>query len=192
MQRMRYYVVHDRRAPSIPPPLLKEKEPVPLLVTALFVFFPLAEIATFVVVGGKIGALATVAFTIATSVVGAALMRWQGFGILRRLQRELDRGGSPGRELAHGAMVLLAGVLLLIPGFLTDALGLLLFIPPVRDLAWRFLRSRATVVTDFSFSAHRGTGAGGGRTIDLDEDEFARTSPSRQQGHSPWRRPELE
>lgn len=164
----------------------------PLLVIAFLVFLPLAEIAAFVVVGSKIGALATVALTIATSIVGAMLMRWQGFGILSRLQRELDNGGSPGRELAHGAMVLLAGVLLLIPGFLTDVLGLLLFIPPVRDLAWRFLRSRATVVTDFSFTAHRGARTSDRRTIDLDEDEFSRTSPSPQQGDSPWRRPELE
>lgn len=164
----------------------------PLFLTALLVLLPLAEIAAFVVVGGKVGALATIALTIATSVVGAVLMRWQGFGILGRLQRELDKGGSPGRELAHGAMVLLAGVLLLIPGFLTDVLGLLLFIPPVRDLAWRFLRSRARVVTDFTFTAHGSARASDGHTIDLDEDEFSRTSSSRQQGHSPWRRPELE
>lgn len=164
----------------------------PFAVTALFVLLPLAEIATFVVVGSKIGALTTVALTIASSIVGAVLMRWQGFGILARLQREMERGGSPGREIAHGAMVLLAGVLLLIPGFLTDVVGLLLFIPPVRDLAWRFLKSRATIITDFSVSGYRGTRASDGRTIDLDEDEYSRGTPPRQQGNSPWKRPELE
>ncbi len=164
---------------------------VPLIVSAMLLLLPLAEIATFVVVGSKIGALATVALTIATSVIGAVLMRWQGFGILGRLQRELDKGGSPGRELAHGAMVLLAGVLLLIPGFLTDLLGFLLFIPPIRDLAWRLLRSRATVVTYFSFTGFRTTHSRDDHIIDLDEDEFSRTTP-RKRGSSPWRRPELE
>ncbi len=163
----------------------------PLTISAFLLLLPLAEIATFVVVGSKIGALATVALTIAMSFAGALLMRWQGFGILGRLQRELDTGGSPGRELAHGAMVLLAGVLLLIPGFLTDVLGLLLFIPPVRDLAWRFLRSRATVVTDFSFTDFRATPTRDSRTIDLDDDEFSRTTPGKP-GKSPWRRTELE
>lgn len=88
-------------------------------------------------------------------------------------------------------MVLLAGVLLLLPGFLTDLLGLLLFIPPVRDLAWRFLRSRATIVTDFSFTGFRATRSRDDRTIDLDEDEYSRTTPGKA-GGSPWRRPELE
>lgn len=163
----------------------------PFALTALVVLIPLAEIATFVIVGSEIGALATVALTIAMSVAGAVLMRWQGFGILGRLQRELETGGSPGRELAHGAMVLLAGVLLLIPGFLTGLLGLLLFIPPVRDLAWRFLRSRATVMTDFSFTSYRPTRSQDSHVIDLDHDEYSRTTP-RKPGASPWRRPELE
>lgn len=163
----------------------------PLAAIALFVLLPLAEIATFVMVGSKIGALATVALTIASSIAGALLMRWQGFGILARLQRETERGGSPGREIAHGAMVLLAGVLLLIPGFLTDALGLLLFLPPVRDLAWRFIKSRVTVVTDFRFANYRG-GRPDSRTIDLDEDEYSRSGPSRQSENSPWRPRELE
>ncbi|CAG1012785.1 MAG: membrane protein FxsA [Rhizobiaceae bacterium] len=163
----------------------------PFALTALIVLIPLAEIATFVIVGSEIGALATVALTIAMSVAGAVLMRWQGFGILGRLQRELETGGSPGRELAHGAMVLLAGVLLLIPGFLTGLLGLLLFIPPVRDLAWRFLRSRATVMTDFSFTSYRATRSQDSHIVDLDHDEYSRTTPGKP-GGSPWRRPELE
>lgn len=170
---------------------MQDELTVPLVVSATLLLLPLAEIATFVLVGSEIGALATVALTIGTSVIGAVLMRWQGFGILGRLRQELDKGGSPGRELAHGAMVLLAGALLLIPGFLTDLLGLLLFIPPVRDLAWKFLRSRATVVTDFSFTDFRATRSGDSHTIDLDEDEYSRNSPGKS-GSSPWRRPELE
>lgn len=163
----------------------------PFAVTALLLLIPLAEIATFVAVGSRIGVLATVGLSIATSLLGGLLMRRQGFGILARLQRESENGGSPGRELAHGAMVLLAGVLLLIPGFLTDALGLLLFVPPVRELAWRSIRSRVTVVTDFNFAAY-GRRRADDRVIDLDEDEYSRNSAARGPDGSPWRRRELE
>ena len=190
MQRIHYYVVHYQPPPAAPP-LRQDKKTVPFAVIAIFILLPLAEIATFVVVGSEIGVLATVALTIAMSIVGAVLLRWQGFGIIGRLQQELERGGSPGRELAHGAMVLMAGILLLIPGFLTGLIGLLLFVPPVRDLAWHLLRSRATVVTDFRFSEFRAAQQYNSRTIDLDEDEYSRNAPKKP-GTSPWRRPELE
>ncbi|MEX4005962.1 FxsA family protein [Neoaquamicrobium sediminum] len=142
---------------------------IPLLLLAL----PLAEIAVFVMVGSEIGALATVGLVIATTILGSILLRVQGFGILTRIRETMDAGGSPGRDLVHGVMVLLAGVLLFLPGFVTDALGFLLFIPPIRDLGWRLIRSRITIVT-----AAAGPGGfrrpGRGRTIDLDEDDFAR------------------
>lgn len=142
---------------------------VPLLLLAL----PLAEIAVFVMVGSEIGVLATVGLVIATTILGAILLRIQGFGILTRIRETMDAGGSPGRDLVHGVMVLLAGLLLLLPGFITDVLGLLLFIPPIRDLGWRLIRSRITIVT-------AATGPGGfrrperDRTIDLDADDYAR------------------
>jgi UPF0716 protein FxsA len=155
---------------------------VPLVLT-LLIGLPLIEIATFVVVGSKIGVLWTIALVVLSSIVGSILLRVQGFGVLTRIRRDVDAGRNPGRELAHGAMILLAGVLLLVPGFVTDVIGLLLFIPPVRDLAWRFLRERVTV-TSF------GTGFGGfsagrdrGPVVDLDEDEFRRTPDPK----SPWR-----
>ena len=82
-------------------------------------------------------------------------------------------------------MILLAGVLLLIPGFITDIIGLLLFIPPVRDLAWRFLRSRVSVVSGGLRRRLRGGGpAARGKTIDLDEDDYS----TRPDDDSPWRR----
>jgi UPF0716 protein FxsA len=101
---------------------------------------------------------------------------------MQRIRKELDAGRNPGRELAHGAMIMLAGILLLIPGFVTDLIGLLLFIPPVRDLAWAFLRKRV-IVTSF------GSGFGGfrrnhgGPTIDLDAEDFSRKPDPK----SPWR-----
>lgn len=154
---------------------------IPLLLLAL----PFVEIAGFVVVGSQIGVLATLALVIASGVLGAILLRIQGFGVMARISREFDAGGDPGRELAHGAMVLVAGVLLLIPGFVTDIVGLLLFLPPVRDLAWRFLKSRISVSgVRFGGFAQPGAARRRGKTIDLDADDYSHAPKP----DSPWRR----
>lgn len=161
---------------------------IPLFLLAL----PFLEIAGFVIVGRQVGVFYTLALVIASGVLGAMLLRIQGFGVMSRVRKELDAGQDPSRQLAHGAMILLAGVLLLIPGFVTDIIGLLLFLPPVRDLAWRFLKSRV-VVSAGSFGGFTRPGAGsgsrrdgqrGGKTIDLDEDEYS----SGPRPDSPWRR----
>jgi UPF0716 protein FxsA len=151
----------------------------------LFIAIPLLEIAAFVVIGGEIGVLATLAMVFVTALLGSILLRVQGFGLIKRIQSETDAGRVPGRELVHGAMILLAGLLLLLPGFVTDALGFLLFVPAVRDAVWSFLSKRVLVKVDIAGMAAR-SGAYGrdSRTIDLDEDEFTRTSDP----ESPWRR----
>lgn len=163
----------------------------PTLIAILMLAFPLLEIAGFVVVGSEIGVLATIGLIVLSGIVGAFLLRWQGFGAMQRIRREMEQGGTPGRELAHGAMIMLAGILLLIPGFISDVFGLLLFIPAVRDVAWRFFSNRITVVTNFSAGAHNFRRPGNrdrGRTIDLDEDEYTKTPDP----NSPWRRPKIE
>ena len=147
-----------------------------LLVPLLILAWPLAEIAAFVAVGSHIGVLATIALVIATAIAGGMLMRVQGLGALQRIQDITRRGDVPGRELVHGVMILLAGLLLLLPGFLTDILGLLLFIPPIRDAVWRILRSRIHIVTT---NANFRGASRNGRTIDLDEDDFRRDPPNR-------------
>ena len=151
----------------------------------LFLALPLLEITAFVVVGSRIGVLATIGIVILTAFAGAILMRVQGFGLLQRIRAETEAGRLPQRELVHGLMVLVAGFLLLVPGFVTDTIGLLLFIPAFRDLVWSLIGVR--LVTNVEFTrASRATGPhrGGGGTIDLDEDEFKRTDP----GDSPWKR----
>lgn len=148
------------------------------IVLFTLIALPLIEIAVFVLVGSEIGALATVGLVIATTCLGAVLLRIQGFGIMTRLRKTMDKGGQPGRDLVHGFMVMLAGVLLFLPGFVTDLIGLVLFIPPVRDLAWRFLASRITVVNVGGFQRGRGSR----RTIDLDDEEFSRDDESPRQG----------
>jgi UPF0716 protein FxsA len=149
----------------------------------LFLVMPILEIATFIVVGSEIGVLPTILLVIATAVTGASLMRIQGLGALNRIRIALDSGEAPDRELVHGLMILLAGVLLLIPGFLTDILGILLFVPPIRDLAWRFLRGRIGVVVSSGSFGGFSRRADDGRTIELDQDEFSRTD--RGDGRSP-------
>lgn len=147
---------------------------------------PLLEIAGFVIVGRQIGALATVGLVLASAIVGSLLLRHQGFSVMARVRAEVEAGHDPSRHLAHGAMIVVAAVLLIVPGFLSDIVGLLLFLPPVRDLAWRLLKSRIGVVSGFGLGSARGDGARRQpeRTIDLDSDEFSR----KPDPDSPWRR----
>lgn len=141
---------------------------------------PILEIAAFVVVGSHIGVLATILLVVATSLAGAAMLRIQGLGTLGRIAAQVDQGAVPDRELAHGAMILVAGLLLLLPGFLTDIVGLLLFIPPVRDMAWRLLRGRVVVAARGPWTAGFGGRREDSRTIELESDEFRRTDTRRE------------
>ncbi|SFP13489.1 UPF0716 protein FxsA [Mesorhizobium sp. NFR06] len=147
---------------------------------------PLLEIAGFVVVGREIGALATVGLVILSSVAGSLLLRHQGFGVMARVRTEMDAGRDPSRQLAHGAMIVLAAILLIIPGFITDIFAILLLLPPVRDFAWRLLKNRIVMATSFSrgFSARRRDDV-----IDLDDSDYSRDDyPDRPDHNSPWRR----
>jgi UPF0716 protein FxsA len=137
--------------------------------------YVLAEIAALILVGDQIGVLPTLGLILLTSFVGVLLMRSQGLATFNRIRMESAQGRVPGRELVHGFMILFAGLLLLLPGFLTDVFGLLLFLPPVREAVWRFLRSRMTIVTSREgFSMRTGRPRQG--VVDLDEGEFRRTS----------------
>jgi UPF0716 protein FxsA len=152
------------------------------LVPFLFLAVPLTEIAVFVLVGSKIGVLPTIGLVILTAVAGSILLRWQGFNALGRIQKELAAHRVPGKEMVQGVMILLAGFLLLTPGFVTDTLGLLLFIPPVRDAVWRFLSSRVNVETFGGGFAQRGAGRPEPGVVDLDENEYQREGNP----DSPW------
>ena len=146
------------------------------------------EIAGFVVVGRQIGALATVGLVLASAIAGSLLLRHQGFGVMARVRDEMNAGRDPSQALAHGAMIVLAAILLIVPGFITDIAGLLLFLPPVRDFVWRRFKGRVVMATSF--------GSGGFRTrrrdktIDLDSDDYSRKDgqPRRPDPQSPWRR----
>ncbi len=115
-----------------------------LIVLALLVVVPLAEVTTMIAVGQWIGVWETIALLFAVSLVGFVLVKQQGVGAWRRIRSEMRSGQVPAAAVLDGALVLLAGLLLLIPGFLTDIVGLALLVPPVRDLIRRFSGRRIT------------------------------------------------
>jgi len=105
-----------------------------LLLFALFVIVPLAELYVIIQVGEAIGVLPTIALLIVDSIVGSALMRAQGRSAWRRFNLALAEARIPHREGLDGALVIFGGALLLTPGFVTDILGLVLLLPPTRAL----------------------------------------------------------
>lgn len=116
-----------------------------------FLLLPIVEIALFIQVGHLIGVLPTIALVILAAVAGVAVMRRQGLAALADAQRSLQELRDPSRPMAHGALVLLAGGLLVLPGFLTDAAGLILLIPAVR--AWLIDRVKGRVARHPSAAA---------------------------------------
>jgi UPF0716 protein FxsA len=113
----------------------------PLLL--LFVVLPLVEIALFIAVGGEIGLLATLALIVLGALLGISILRGQSVRAQAMMQGGLRI--QPGTFLAEGAFRVLAGLLLFVPGFLTDAIGLVLLIPAVQRAIMRGIAARATV-----------------------------------------------
>jgi UPF0716 protein FxsA len=98
----------------------------------IFVFAPLIELYFLIQVGSVIGALPTILLSILTAVIGGYLVRMQGLAVLMRVRSMLERGETPALELLDGAVLLLCGFALLLPGFITDAIGFALLVPPLR------------------------------------------------------------
>ena len=115
-----------------------------------FLVVPVVELLLFIWVQDRIGLGWTLLGIVITAIIGAALVRRQGMAVWSRFQSELVEGGMPARQLAHGAMVLVGGALLLTPGFLTDAIGLALMVPAIREFVrragLRIIERRAVVV----------------------------------------------
>lgn len=110
-----------------------------------FIAVPMIEIALFIQVGGVIGLWWTLAIVLATAVAGSLLVRMQGALALAQLRGSLQELRDPTEPIAHGALILFAGALLLTPGFFTDTVGLLLLVPAVRSSVLRYLASRVRV-----------------------------------------------
>jgi UPF0716 protein FxsA len=120
----------------------------PLLLVALFIAVPIAELAVIIQVGQAIGVWWTIAILVADSVLGSLLMRSQGRAAWRRFNEALRTGRVPAREVADGVLVIFGGALLLTPGFLSDIFGLLFLLPPTRAVIRRvFLREAMKRIT---------------------------------------------
>lgn len=110
-----------------------------------FLAVPLIEIALFIQVGGAIGLWPTLGVVVLTAIIGTWLVRTQGAMAMGNLRKSFSELDDPTEPLAHGAMILLAGALLLTPGFFTDGVGFALLMPPVRHAAFEYLRKRVHV-----------------------------------------------
>ena len=102
------------------------------LLVVVFLVVPFVELFVIIQVGQALGAGWTIAILILISVLGAWMVKREGVGVLRRARARMRAGELPGNELTDGVFILFAGALLLTPGFLTDVLGILLLVPPVR------------------------------------------------------------
>ena len=117
------------------------KHPVPIGMILLIALIgvPLIEIGVLIEVGGWLGVGPTLALIVLTAVIGTWMLRRQGFVVLRRAQEQLERGAVPVAEVFEGFCLVIAGALLLTPGFVTDAVGGLLLLPPIRATLYRRL-----------------------------------------------------
>ncbi|MCI9868046.1 membrane protein FxsA [Rhizobium skierniewicense] len=164
----------------------------PVIVLAM----PILEIAGFIVVGKALGLWLTLGLVLFTSFLGLMILRAGGLGMVRDLQNAGKTGEQPAQAMISGGLRVIAGILLFLPGFITDIIGLLLLVPAVRALMWKALGSRIVVA-----GAFRGAGArtssgpsghpgfrpgpqpdGASKVVDLDEDDFHRDGPNQ----SPW------
>src|SRR5210317_20375 len=112
-----------------------------------FLAIPLIEITLFIQIGGAIGLGWTLATVVLTAILGTILVRNQGALALGQVKSSFNDMRDPTEPLAHGAMILFSGALLLTPGFFTDAIGFLLLVPAVRASAFRAIKARINVQT---------------------------------------------
>ena len=142
----------------------------------LFFTVPLVEIYVLLEVGGVIGVLPTIALVVLTAVIGAGLIRAQGLTTLARVRDELERGELPAVGIIEAALLLVAGALLLTPGFVTDTIGFLILVPPLRRRAVEAFIARRVIITGGGGGPGGPEGPGGSRVI---EGEYRREDERR-------------
>lgn len=160
-----------------------------------FLAVPLIEIALFIQVGGAIGLFPTLGVVVFTAILGTWLVRTQGAMAMGNLRRSFSELNDPTEPLAHGAMILFSGALLLTPGFFTDAVGFALLMPPVRVAIMKQARKRVKVQ---SFSMGSGMSANmhaANRGAPFEEQsrpgddvidgEFSEVDPAKKPTHGP-------
>jgi len=127
----------------------------------LLLVLPVVEIAVFIKVGSALGVGTTLLLVLASAVLGIALVRTQGFAAASRVQAMIGRGESPALEMLEGLALLAAGVLFLIPGFVTDVMAFFLVIPPMRRYLIRQYMRRFRIKTTVTTSSTGGTAHSG-------------------------------
>ena len=127
------------------------------LIAVLFLVVPLLEIYLLIQVGQVIGAGWTVFLVVLTAVIGVALLKAQGISTLNRAQQKMQANELPAREILEGMGLVVAGALLLTPGFFTDAVGFVLLFPPTRIMLVKAVASRMVVTTSAQMHGRRQT-----------------------------------
>lgn len=139
----------------------------------LFAVVAIAEMATFFWVESRIGLGWALLLALGTAFIGSYLVRRAGLSVLGQIRQKMNRAELPGRELSHGAAILVAGAFLISPGFITDTLGFLLLVPAVREMIHgvvsKRLTSKVTVMTSNFQSPSREVIQG--EVIDIDPDD---------------------
>src|SRR5690606_25086139 len=126
------------------------------------IILPIIEIAIFIKVGQTIGLLPTLALIIGAALLGGLLLRQPGLSVLAQLRTNVNSGRMPGRTIADAMMIGVASLFLVLPGFLSDVVALLLLLPPVRGWIYAQLASRVKVV-DTTTTTYRRTDSSAGR-----------------------------
>ena len=139
----------------------------------LFAVIAIAEMATFFWVESRIGLGWALLLALATALIGSYLVRRAGLSVLGQIRQKMNRAELPGRELSHGAAILVAGAFLISPGFITDTLGFLLLLPAIREtihgVVSKRLTSKVTVMTSNFQTPPRDVIQG--EVIDIDPDD---------------------
>jgi UPF0716 protein FxsA len=172
------------------------------IIALLLLVVPIIELYVIVQVAGSLGVAATILLLIVVSVVGAILVKHEGTNIWIRAQRQLAQGHMPDNEMIEGVLLLMGGALLLTPGFVTDAVGLLLLFPPsralFRGLVKRRFKTRTAQYTGGQPGSFRyvnfGSGAGAAASPyqDIEEVELHRTDSPSDSAHIPQLPPQTD
>lgn len=148
-----------------------------------FFIVSLIEIGLFITVGDWLGVWPTLGLVLLSAIAGSTLLRRQGLAILAQLRGDVASARLPARPLFDGALIVAAGILLVTPGFLTDALGLALFLPPLRDRLWAALKSRVELRAFAAAPRPDHPRTRRDAVVELDPDEY-RSAPN---PNSPWK-----
>jgi len=149
-----------------------------LILLAVFILIPIIEIAFIIEVGDFLGFWLTIGLIILTAVIGSYLIKLQGIGVIKRLQNQLGSEEPPVQELVDGAALVIAGIMLLTPGFFTDTIGFLLLIPPLREIIGRGIKMK---MSSFNTNNYKGSFQSKDTIIDIKAEDITEKQKNMQE-----------